>query len=175
MSLSKRYLSWFTLSVRIMERVKGEKRTRDWLLGLLGGKNGFGNSSSGTKKYQGSNSSDGGNTGDEVKIADEVIGSGDEIGNSRSDIGLDRLSRGKGNLPRSSIRTNIMRLATPSMGIPMGAVTPNRSIHNIRVHSQCKRGHVRGIEDDEERLLDELNELETSFDVLDTPCDAAAK
>ncbi|GJU26167.1 hypothetical protein Tco_1164788 [Tanacetum coccineum] len=38
-----------------------------------------GNSSSGTKKYQGSNSNDGGNTGDGVKIASEVIGSGDEI------------------------------------------------------------------------------------------------
>ncbi|GJW08519.1 hypothetical protein Tco_1570942 [Tanacetum coccineum] len=39
-----------------------------------------GNSSSGTKKYRGSNSSDGGNTGDGVKIADGVIGSGDGIG-----------------------------------------------------------------------------------------------
>ncbi|GJY56027.1 hypothetical protein Tco_0455142 [Tanacetum coccineum] len=39
-----------------------------------------GNSSSGTKKYRGSNSSDGGNIGDGVKIAGEVIGSGDEIG-----------------------------------------------------------------------------------------------
>ncbi|GKA05317.1 hypothetical protein Tco_0684437 [Tanacetum coccineum] len=38
-----------------------------------------GNSSSGTKKYRGSNSSDGGNTGDRVKIASGVIGSGDEI------------------------------------------------------------------------------------------------
>ncbi|GJR87155.1 hypothetical protein Tco_0211166 [Tanacetum coccineum] len=38
-----------------------------------------GNSSSGTKKYQGSNSNDGGNTGDGVKIAGGVIGSGDEI------------------------------------------------------------------------------------------------
>ncbi|GJX07649.1 hypothetical protein Tco_0195581 [Tanacetum coccineum] len=42
-----------------------------WILG--------GNSSSGTKKYQGSNSSDGGNTGDGVKIAGGVIGSGGEI------------------------------------------------------------------------------------------------
>ncbi|GKE21729.1 hypothetical protein Tco_1433241, partial [Tanacetum coccineum] len=33
-----------------------------------------GNNSSGTKKYQGSNSSDGGNTGDGVKIAGGVIG-----------------------------------------------------------------------------------------------------
>ncbi|GKC88833.1 hypothetical protein Tco_1149482, partial [Tanacetum coccineum] len=41
-----------------------------------------GNSSSGTKKYRGSNSSDGGNTEDRVKIAGGVIGSGDEIGNS---------------------------------------------------------------------------------------------
>ncbi|GKG39661.1 hypothetical protein Tco_0463806, partial [Tanacetum coccineum] len=38
-----------------------------------------GNSSSGTKKYRESNSSDGGNTGDGVKIAGEVIGSGDVI------------------------------------------------------------------------------------------------
>ncbi|GJZ49914.1 hypothetical protein Tco_0604104 [Tanacetum coccineum] len=38
-----------------------------------------GNSSSGTKKYRGSNSNDGGNTGDGVKIAGGVIGSGDEI------------------------------------------------------------------------------------------------
>ncbi|GJW77773.1 putative reverse transcriptase domain-containing protein [Tanacetum coccineum] len=38
-----------------------------------------GNSSSGTKKYRGSNSNDGGNTGDGVKIAGGVIGSGDKI------------------------------------------------------------------------------------------------
>ncbi|GKE89797.1 hypothetical protein Tco_1567272 [Tanacetum coccineum] len=38
-----------------------------------------GNSSSGTKKYQGSNSSDGGNTRNGVKIAGGVIGYGDEI------------------------------------------------------------------------------------------------
>ncbi|GJX31156.1 hypothetical protein Tco_0241011 [Tanacetum coccineum] len=37
------------------------------------------NDSSGTKKYQGPNSSDGGNTGDGVKIAGGVIGSDDEI------------------------------------------------------------------------------------------------
>ncbi|GJY53368.1 hypothetical protein Tco_0445032 [Tanacetum coccineum] len=35
--------------------------------------------SSGTKKYRGSNSSDGGNTGDGVKIVGGVMGSGDEI------------------------------------------------------------------------------------------------
>ncbi|GKB22754.1 hypothetical protein Tco_0862155 [Tanacetum coccineum] len=45
-----------------------------------------GNSSSGTKKYRGSNSNDGGNTGDRVKIAGEVIGSGDEIGSVRIHI-----------------------------------------------------------------------------------------
>ncbi|GJY01116.1 reverse transcriptase domain-containing protein, partial [Tanacetum coccineum] len=49
-----------------------------------------GNSFSGTKKYRGSNSNDGGNTGDGVKIAGGVIGSDDEIGNHRSDIGEDR-------------------------------------------------------------------------------------
>ncbi|GJZ50947.1 hypothetical protein Tco_0605462 [Tanacetum coccineum] len=35
--------------------------------------------SKGTKKYRGSNNSDGGNTEDGVKIAGEVIGSGGEI------------------------------------------------------------------------------------------------
>ncbi|GJY43550.1 reverse transcriptase domain-containing protein [Tanacetum coccineum] len=43
-----------------------------WLQSMLPG-------SSGTKKYRGSNSSDGGNIGDGVKIAGGVIGSGDEI------------------------------------------------------------------------------------------------
>ncbi|GJR75482.1 hypothetical protein Tco_0087847 [Tanacetum coccineum] len=43
--------------------------------GFLGG-----NSSSGTKKYRGSNSSDGGNTGDGVKIVGGVIGPGGKIG-----------------------------------------------------------------------------------------------
>ncbi|GKA45662.1 hypothetical protein Tco_0738458, partial [Tanacetum coccineum] len=33
----------------------------------------------------------------------------------------------------------------------------------------------RGLEDDEERLHDELHELESSYGVLFTPCDAAAK
>ncbi|GJX49009.1 hypothetical protein Tco_0275854 [Tanacetum coccineum] len=41
--------------------------------------------------------------------------------------------RGKDNLPRLSIRTNIVRLATPGTSIQTGAVTPNRSIHNICV------------------------------------------
>ncbi|GKA85174.1 RNA-directed DNA polymerase, eukaryota, reverse transcriptase zinc-binding domain protein [Tanacetum coccineum] len=43
-----------------------------------------GNSSSGTKKYRGSNSSDSGNTGDGVKIAGGVIRSGGEIGSVSS-------------------------------------------------------------------------------------------
>ncbi|GJW06092.1 hypothetical protein Tco_1568515, partial [Tanacetum coccineum] len=38
-----------------------------------------GNNSSGTKKYRGSNSRDGGNTEDGVKIAGEVIGSSGKI------------------------------------------------------------------------------------------------
>ncbi|GJV73800.1 retrovirus-related pol polyprotein from transposon TNT 1-94 [Tanacetum coccineum] len=50
-----------------------EEEDGEWIY-FLGG-----NSSSGTKKYRGSNSSDGGNTGDGVKIAGEVIGSGGEI------------------------------------------------------------------------------------------------
>ncbi|GJW07568.1 hypothetical protein Tco_1569991 [Tanacetum coccineum] len=41
-----------------------------------------GNNLLGTKKYQGSNSSDGGNTGDEIKIAGRVIGSGGGIESS---------------------------------------------------------------------------------------------
>ncbi|GJY20864.1 hypothetical protein Tco_0393430 [Tanacetum coccineum] len=50
-----------------------EEEDGEWIR-FLGG-----NSSSGTKKYRGSNSSDGGNTGDGVKIAGEAIGSGDKI------------------------------------------------------------------------------------------------
>ncbi|GKF88486.1 hypothetical protein Tco_0259363, partial [Tanacetum coccineum] len=52
---------------------KVEEEDGEWIC-FLGG-----SSSSGTKKYWGSNSSNGGNTGDGVKIAGEVIGSGDEI------------------------------------------------------------------------------------------------
>ncbi|GJS94288.1 hypothetical protein Tco_0801256 [Tanacetum coccineum] len=51
-----------------------EEEDGEWIC-FLGG-----NSSSGTKKYRGSNSNEGGNTGDRVKIAGEVIRSGDEIG-----------------------------------------------------------------------------------------------
>ncbi|GJS39138.1 hypothetical protein Tco_0564181 [Tanacetum coccineum] len=58
-----------------------EEDDEEWIC-FLGG-----NSSSGIKKYQGSNSSDGGNTGDGVKIAGGVIGSGDEIDR----IAIDRL------------------------------------------------------------------------------------
>ncbi|GJX76986.1 putative reverse transcriptase domain-containing protein [Tanacetum coccineum] len=50
-----------------------EEEDGEWIR-FLGG-----NSSSGTKKYLGSNSNDGGNTRDGVKIAGEAIGSGDEI------------------------------------------------------------------------------------------------
>ncbi|GJY65653.1 hypothetical protein Tco_0467891 [Tanacetum coccineum] len=56
------------VSYNVVEEEDGE-----WIR-FLGG-----NSSSGTKKYRGSNSSDGGNTGDGVKIAGEAIGSGDKI------------------------------------------------------------------------------------------------
>ncbi|GJV51172.1 hypothetical protein Tco_1446913 [Tanacetum coccineum] len=55
-----------------------EEEDGEWIC-FLGG-----NSSSGIKKYRGSNSSDGGNIGDGVKIAGEVIGSGDEIGSLRA-------------------------------------------------------------------------------------------
>ncbi|GJW86962.1 hypothetical protein Tco_0162302 [Tanacetum coccineum] len=50
-----------------------EEEDGEWIC-FLGG-----NNSSGTKKYQGSNSSDGGNTRDGVKIASGVIGSSDGI------------------------------------------------------------------------------------------------
>ncbi|GKE00919.1 hypothetical protein Tco_1388902, partial [Tanacetum coccineum] len=50
-----------------------EEEDGEWIR-FLGG-----NSSSGTKKYRGSNSNDGGNTEDGVKIAGGVIGYGDEI------------------------------------------------------------------------------------------------
>ncbi|GJS11462.1 hypothetical protein Tco_0368258 [Tanacetum coccineum] len=45
-------------------------------------------SSSRTKKYRGSNSNDGDNIRDGVKIAGEVIGSGDEIGDSLAENAL---------------------------------------------------------------------------------------
>ncbi|GKF21330.1 hypothetical protein Tco_0069968, partial [Tanacetum coccineum] len=51
-----------------------EEVDEEWIC-FLGG-----NSSSGTKKYRGSNSSDGGNTRDGVKIASKVIGFGGKIG-----------------------------------------------------------------------------------------------
>ncbi|GKG15681.1 hypothetical protein Tco_0358004, partial [Tanacetum coccineum] len=50
-----------------------EEEDGEWIR-FLGG-----NSSLGTKKYRGSNTNDGGITGDGVKIAGGVIGSGDEI------------------------------------------------------------------------------------------------
>ncbi|GKF22459.1 hypothetical protein Tco_0074781, partial [Tanacetum coccineum] len=53
-----------------------EEEDREWIR-FLGG-----NSSSGIEKYQGLNSSDGGNIGDGVKIAGGVIGFDDEIANS---------------------------------------------------------------------------------------------
>ncbi|GJZ70643.1 hypothetical protein Tco_0634494 [Tanacetum coccineum] len=52
---------------------EGWEEDEEWIC-FLGG-----TSSSGTKKYQGSNSSDGDNIGDGVKIAGGVIRSGDEI------------------------------------------------------------------------------------------------
>ncbi|GJX59514.1 hypothetical protein Tco_0290904 [Tanacetum coccineum] len=55
------------------ERAIIEEEDGEWIC-FLGG-----SSSSGTKKYQGSNSNDGGNIGDGVKIAGEAIGSGDKI------------------------------------------------------------------------------------------------
>ncbi|GJR83896.1 hypothetical protein Tco_0154681 [Tanacetum coccineum] len=78
----EREISWFYetrdgLDKRLVEEEDGEQ------IRFLGG-----NSSSGTKKYRGSNSNDGGNIGDGVKIAGEVIGSSDEIALSvaRSDL-----------------------------------------------------------------------------------------
>ncbi|GKA20858.1 hypothetical protein Tco_0700847 [Tanacetum coccineum] len=59
------------------ERAIIEEEDGEWIC-FLGG-----SSSSGTKKYRGSNSSDGGNTGEGVKIASGVIGSGDEIESSK--------------------------------------------------------------------------------------------
>ncbi|GJX08282.1 hypothetical protein Tco_0196214 [Tanacetum coccineum] len=71
----ERYNGWKT---EIMMQMMGDdnviKEENGKRIRFLGG-----NSSSGTKKYRGSNSSDGGNTGDGVKIAGRVIGSGDEI------------------------------------------------------------------------------------------------
>nr|GEU90287.1 hypothetical protein [Tanacetum cinerariifolium] len=57
----------------IPSEINFEEEDGGWIC-FLGGDN-----SSGTKKYEGSNSSDGGNTGDVVKITSGVIGSGDGI------------------------------------------------------------------------------------------------
>ncbi|GJQ97479.1 retrotransposon protein, putative, ty1-copia subclass [Tanacetum coccineum] len=46
-------------------------------------------------------------------------------------------------------------------------------ILEAKVSFVTRRGHVGGLEDYEERILDEFHELETSFDVLVTPCDVA--
>ncbi|GJR24340.1 hypothetical protein Tco_1045605 [Tanacetum coccineum] len=64
--------SFICFRVRKLDNVV-EEEDGEWIR-FLGG-----NSSSGTKKYRGSNSNDGGNTRDGVKIAGGVIGSGDEI------------------------------------------------------------------------------------------------
>nr|GEX26555.1 reverse transcriptase domain-containing protein [Tanacetum cinerariifolium] len=50
----------------------------------------------------------------------------------------EQMSSWYGNLLRLPIRSNIVRLATNSIGVPTGVVAPNRSIHNIHVHSQSK-------------------------------------
>ncbi|GKB92915.1 hypothetical protein Tco_0965187, partial [Tanacetum coccineum] len=60
------------------------------------------NSSSGIKKYQGLNSSDGGNIRDRVKIAGGVIGSGDEIGEITDGIILEFSEELKEMLPNEA-------------------------------------------------------------------------
>ncbi|GJU36320.1 hypothetical protein Tco_1184674, partial [Tanacetum coccineum] len=74
-AISFRMASKFMAGVLDVDVLLGgiEEEDGEWIF-FLGG-----SSSSGTKKYRGSNSSDGGNTGDGVKIAGGVIGSGDEI------------------------------------------------------------------------------------------------
>ncbi|GJY02739.1 hypothetical protein Tco_0360891 [Tanacetum coccineum] len=71
-----------------------EEEDKGWIC-FLGG-----NNSSGTKKYRGSNSSDGGNTGEGVKIPDGEIGSGggiDEMSSEAKEY-LDKLSEGSGEM-----------------------------------------------------------------------------
>ncbi|GJW20381.1 hypothetical protein Tco_0031003 [Tanacetum coccineum] len=58
-------------SVPLKQKV--EEEDGEWIC-FLGG-----SSSSGTKKYQGSNSNDGGNIGDESNLLREAIGIGDKI------------------------------------------------------------------------------------------------
>nr|GEW78814.1 hypothetical protein [Tanacetum cinerariifolium] len=65
-----------------------------------------GNNFSETKKYRGSNSSDGGNTGDGVKITGRVIGSGDGISPfTGSDRGLKKRKTSKDVEPTTSPKT----------------------------------------------------------------------
>ncbi|GKD59291.1 hypothetical protein Tco_1296800 [Tanacetum coccineum] len=56
----------------------------------------------------------------------------------------------------------------------VGAV-PLRNFFKQRIAAMMGYSGGRGLEDDEEWLHDELNELESSYGVLFTPCDAAAK
>ncbi|GKD72095.1 hypothetical protein Tco_1330377 [Tanacetum coccineum] len=57
----------------------------------------------------------------------------------------------------------------------LGSYEHYKSVGAEVEHSEPGRGHVGGLEDDEERLCDELHKLETSFGVLVCPCDAATE
>ncbi|GJW88154.1 putative gypsy type transposase [Tanacetum coccineum] len=71
---NEKYCSYSSSVTLLRDELEEEDGGRICFLG--------GNNSLGTKKYRGSNSSDGGNTRDEVKIAGGVIGSGGGIGGS---------------------------------------------------------------------------------------------
>ncbi|GJX83022.1 putative ribonuclease H-like domain-containing protein [Tanacetum coccineum] len=75
----------------------------------------------------------------------------------------DRCPRGKDNLPRLPIRTNIVRLATPRA----------KDCCYVRVIEEEVGGG--GLEGDEEGLENELYKLESSYGVLVCPCDVVAK
>ncbi|GJU98274.1 reverse transcriptase domain-containing protein [Tanacetum coccineum] len=114
-------------SILIIEVVEEEDEEHIRFLG--------GNSSSGTKKYRGSNSSDGGNIGDGVKIAGGVIGSGDEIAlaDLGASINLMPFSVWKKlNLPDLTPTCMTLELADRSISRPIGVfLRPNHALIDV--------------------------------------------
>ncbi|GJU16970.1 hypothetical protein Tco_1144936 [Tanacetum coccineum] len=109
-------------------------------------------SSSGTKKYRGSNSSDGGNTGDGVKIAGGVIESCGEIGMKKIDPVFE-----------SRVVFPLVRLVSCSRGFKYSKVVESYLYSNkgkgAKEALQSDVGHLYMLEDEVLRLLSEFGGL----------------
>ncbi|GJV64261.1 zinc finger, CCHC-type containing protein [Tanacetum coccineum] len=102
------------------------------------------NSSSGTKKYRGSNSSDDGNTRDGVKIAGGVIGSGDEIDENTGGIilSLEFSEELKELLPDEALGNNPMRPKINIVNNNIGSSFMSTSKLNDSILWHARLGHV---------------------------------